>query len=182
MGFEPFWYHFWRLGIFYVFEWKIMFLMWEKNRHQSFVFLVTIFSLQITTILSALNFPNFKLKLIITFDIIAADNFYDNIWNQHILIVNILQCEGNQRGKKSPPTQPHNKTFLGFKKGGYCMVKWKFESSFLEQIIFMDPLGVCSASSLRGIRHLEFYKSKNAYYLSCHFGHFRVIKRVAVQN
>ena len=43
MGFEPFWYHFWRLGIFDVFVWKIMFLMWEKNRHQSFVFLSTIF-------------------------------------------------------------------------------------------------------------------------------------------
>ena len=52
-----------------------MFLMWEKNRHQSFVFLVTVFSLQITTILSALNFPNFELKFIITFDIIAVDNF-----------------------------------------------------------------------------------------------------------
>ena len=106
MGFEPFWYHFWRLGIFDVFAWKITFLMWEKNRHQSIVFLVTIFSLQITTIISALNFPNFKLKLIITFDIIAVDNFYDHIWNQHILLVKILKYEGNQRGKKSPPTNP----------------------------------------------------------------------------
>ena len=106
MGFEPFWYHFWRLGIFDVFEWKITFFMWEKNRHQSIVFLVTIFSLQITTIISALNFPNFILKLIITFDIIAVDNFYDHIWNQHIVLVKILKYEGNQRGKKSPPTHP----------------------------------------------------------------------------
>ena len=111
MGFEPFWYHFWRLGIFDVFAWKITFLMWEKNRHQSIVFLVTIFSLQITTIISALNFPNFKLKLIITFDIIAVDNFYDHIWNQHIMLVKILKYEGNQRGKKSPPThQPTHTT------------------------------------------------------------------------
>ena len=68
--------------------------------------MVTIFSLQITTIISALNFPNFKLKLIITFDIIAVDNFYDHIWNQHILLVKILKYEGNQRGKKNinPPT------------------------------------------------------------------------------
>ena len=46
----------------------------------------------------------------------------------------------------------YNKAFLGFKKGGYNRVK-KVESSFLEQkqIIFMDPLGVCSASSLQGI-------------------------------
>ena len=104
-----------------------MFLMCEKNRHQFLVSLVTIFSLQITTIISALNFPNFKLKLIITFDIIAVDNFYDHIWNQHIMLVKILKYEGNQRGKKSPPTHqpthPHNKTFLGFKKGGYYRVK-----------------------------------------------------------
>ena len=53
--------------------------------------------------------------------------------------------------KKSPPIHPHNKTFLSFKKGGYYRVKWKVESSFLEPIIFMDPLGVCFASSLRGI-------------------------------
>ena len=69
--------------------------------------MVTIFSLQITTIISALNFPNFKLKLIITFDIIAVDNFYDHIWNQHIVFVKILKYEGNQRGKKisiHPPT------------------------------------------------------------------------------
>ena len=161
MGFEPFWYHFWRLGIFDVFAWKIMFLMWEKNRHQSFVFLVTIFSLQITTIISALNFPNFKLKLIITFDIIAVDNFYDHIWNQHILLVKILKYEGNQRGKKisthqptHQPTHPHNKTFLGFKKGGYYRVKWKVESWFLEpdQKSLWTLFGVCSASSLRGIK------------------------------
>ena len=62
-----------------------------------------------------------------TFDIIAVDNFYGHIWNQHILLVKILKNEGNQRGKKSPPTHPptnpHNKTFLGFKKGGYYRVK-----------------------------------------------------------
>ena len=50
-----------------------------KNRHQTFVFLVAIFSLQITTIISVSNFPNFKLILIITFDIIAVDNFYCHI-------------------------------------------------------------------------------------------------------
>ena len=69
--------------------------------------MVTIFSLQITTIISALNFPNFKLKLIITFDIIAVDNFYNHIWKQHILLVKILKYEGNQKGKKistNPPT------------------------------------------------------------------------------
>ena len=52
-----------------------MFLMWEKNRHQSFVFVVTVFLLQIATILWALNFPNFELKFILTFDVIAFDNF-----------------------------------------------------------------------------------------------------------
>ena len=67
--------------------------------------MVTIFSLQITTIISALNFPNFKLKLIITFDIIAVDNFYDHIWNHHIMPVKILKYEGNQREKNlHPPT------------------------------------------------------------------------------
>ena len=55
------------------------------------------------------------------------------------------------------PTHPHNKTFLGFKKGGYFRVKWKVESSFLEQIIFMDHLGVCSASSLWGIKLISMW-------------------------
>ena len=112
MGFEPFWYHFWRLGIFDVFAWKITFLMWEKNRHQSIVFLVTIFSLQITTIISALNFPNFKLKLIITFDIIAVVNFFDHIWNQHIVLVKIVNYEVNQRGKKISTYPPSLSTWL----------------------------------------------------------------------
>ena len=93
-----------------------MFLMWEKKRNQSFVFLATIFSLQITTILSALNFPSLKLKLLITFGIMAVDNFYDDIVNQHRLLVYILKCEGNQRGKISTPTHPHNsRSALGFR-------------------------------------------------------------------
>jgi len=99
--------------------------------------LVPIFSLQITTILSTLIFPNFELKFIITFDIFAVDNFEDQIWNQHVMLVDILKYKSNQGGKKNlhpsthqpphppthPPTHPHNKTFLGFKKGGYYRVK-----------------------------------------------------------
>jgi len=57
---------------------------------------------------------------LVTFDIIPVDNFYNHIWNQHILDVNILKYEGYQRGKKSSPTHPNthpqNKTFVGFKK------------------------------------------------------------------
>ena len=109
MGFEPFWCHFWRLGIFYVFGWKIIFLMWEKNRQQSFVFLSNIFLLQITTIISALKFPNFKLQSIITFDLKAVDNFYYHICNKYIMLVNIRENKENRRGyilwcvNKSPP-------------------------------------------------------------------------------
>ena len=85
------------------------------------------FSLQITTILSALNFPNFKLKLLITFEIIAVDNFKHHIWSHHILLVNIQKNEDNRRGKKistNPPTNPptpSNKTFSRFQKGGLPM-------------------------------------------------------------
>ena len=71
----------------------------RKKRHQSFVLLVTVFSLQITTIYSVLNFQNFELKFIITFDIIAVVNFKDHIWNQHVMLVYILKYEGNQRRK-----------------------------------------------------------------------------------
>ena len=89
------------------------------------------FSLQITTILSALNFPFFKLKLIITSKIIAVDNFKDHIWNQHILLVNIPKNEDNQRGKKittHPPTHTI-KLFWVSKKGGYYRVKLKCPKS-----------------------------------------------------
>ena len=116
MGFEPFWCHFWRLGIFYVFGWKIIFLMWEKNRQQSFVFLSNIFLLQITTIISALKFPNFKLQSIITFDLKAVDNFYYHICNKHIMLVNIRENKENRRGyilwcvNESPPKKKKNQT------------------------------------------------------------------------
>jgi len=41
----------------------------KKNRHQTFVFLVTIFSLQIVLIV-----PNFKLKLLIIFGLISLES------------------------------------------------------------------------------------------------------------
>jgi len=47
----------------------------KKKHHQIFVSLVSISALQITAIISVLNFQILKLKLIITFDIIAEDNF-----------------------------------------------------------------------------------------------------------
>ena len=106
MGFEPFWYHFWRLGIFDVFRWKIIFLMWGKNRQQSFVFLSDIFPLQITTIISALKFPSFKLQSIITFDLKAVDNFYCHICNKHIKLVNIPENKENRSPPQHMSTSP----------------------------------------------------------------------------
>ena len=111
MGFEPFWCHFWRLGIFHVFGWKIIFLMWEKNRQQSLVFLSNIFLLQITTIISALKFPSFKLQSIITFDIKGVDNFFYHICNKRIMLLNIREIKENRSHhpkyvNKSPPPPP----------------------------------------------------------------------------
>ena len=70
---------------------------------------------QITPIILVLNFPNFKLKLIITFDVIAVDNFYCYIWHQHSLLVKTLENEVNLSGNKIA-THPHDKAFLGFPK------------------------------------------------------------------
>ena len=135
MGFEPFWYHFWRLGIFYVFGWKIIFLMWEKNRQQSFVFLSNIFLLQITTIISALKFPifllqittiisalkfpSFKLQSLITFDLKAVDTFYYHICNKRIMLVNILENKENRSPPQNVSTSPRplpqkNQTYIFF--------------------------------------------------------------------
>ena len=57
-----------------------------------------------------LNFRILKLKMLITSHNKSADNFKYHIWNQHILLVNILEFEENQRGKISssffPPILP----------------------------------------------------------------------------
>ena len=70
----------------------------RKNCHQCSVFLSTIFSFQITNIISALKFPSFKLQSIITFDLKAVDNFYYHICNKHIKLVNIPENKENRRG------------------------------------------------------------------------------------
>ena len=44
----------------------------------------------------ALNFQICKIKLFIAFDLVPVDNFWGHIWNQHILLVTILDFEENR--------------------------------------------------------------------------------------
>ena len=44
-----------------------------------------------------LNFLIFKIKMLVTYETKAADNFKHHIWNQHIFLVNTLEFEENQR-------------------------------------------------------------------------------------
>ena len=113
---------------------------------------VQYFSLQITTIISALKFPIFKLQSIITFDLKAVDNFYYHICNKHIKLVNIPENKENRVKYHNPPTHPSthlpthyppNKVFWTFKKSGYYRVKWKCQNTFLDQLPKMDPFGIC---------------------------------------
>ena len=46
---------------------------------------------------SALKFQTFRSKLLITFDLISVDNFWGQIWNQCILLVNIPKNEESWR-------------------------------------------------------------------------------------
>ena len=46
---------------------------------------------------SLFNFLTLKIKMLITSYIKAVDNFKHHIWNQHILLVNILEFEQNGR-------------------------------------------------------------------------------------
>ena len=64
------------------------------------------FFFQITTIIMVLTFPNFKLKLLITFEILDVDNLCFHIWNQYTLLDNTRENEDTWRGTKSPQTHP----------------------------------------------------------------------------
>ena len=105
------------------------------------------FSLQITTILSALNLPNFRYKMIITFDVIAVDNFKAHFWNHHFMLVNIPKNEVNRREedphpRTHPPIHPPTHTIKHFwvsKKGGYYRVNLKRPKSVPRSIYFYGP-------------------------------------------
>ena len=55
------------------------------------------------------RFQNYKSELLVIFYLIAVDNFWGQIWNQRILLVNILENEENRRTlliTTHPPTHP----------------------------------------------------------------------------
>ena len=120
----------------------------------------------------ALKFQIFKLKLLITFDVIVIDNFWCQIWNQRILLVNILENEENRRTLLitiHPPTHPDNKGFWGFKKGRSSFVFLKAPFSFLIHILNwkdcqVDPIGFAPhlPSGDKGFRDM-----KKGGYTSC---------------
>ena len=80
-----------------------------------------------------LNFRILKIEMLTTSDKKTVDSFKHHIWNQHILLVNILEFEENRRRLlMSRPSvhssHPHNKGFFQFFLTDF---RQKIETSFL---------------------------------------------------
>ena len=123
---------------------------YEKNPHQTSVFWVNNFLLQISNIILVLKFQNLKHQLIITFDIVAAEYFNAIVGiSTPCVLTNTRKWRELEGGKyRYPPTQWSIFEFP--KKADISLWNSKVESPFLEQFTFMEPIGVCFASSLKG--------------------------------
>ena len=91
---------FWTFGFFHIFGPKIAFF-WQQNFWKLFSICASrrgLFwpSLFLADFRDALKFQIFKFKLLITYDLMAVDNLWGQIWNQRILLVNILENEENR--------------------------------------------------------------------------------------
>ena len=146
MELEPFWHHFRIFSFFHIFEPKIAFF-WKKklktflNLHlEERSFLTIVIFRWYPPRKLALKFQIFKLKLLITFDVIVLDKFWGQIWNQGISLVNILENEENWRTlliTTHPTTHPSThpptriiKVFEVSKKVDPRMCFWKLHFRF----------------------------------------------------
>ena len=116
--------------------------------------------------------------MLVTFDLIAVDNFWSQIWNQVsfvLLYSNLSEIEGPFW---SPPTHPDNKGFWGFKKGRSSLVFLKAPFSFLIHILNwkdcqVDPIGFAPLLP-SGDKHFAYYitneRNDGVYYwrYNCH--------------
>ena len=127
---------------------------------------------------------NFKLNLLVTFDLKAVHNFWCQIRNQHNQIVTILDFEENRWTFWSPPTHPPTRTTCGrvhshwkkYLKRHYCGLRasggvWSsfFYVTFLDFLaaeiqffmIFRFSLGYVCVFGNRQISSLEKYINRS---------------------
>ena len=135
MELEPFWHHFWTTVFFIFLILKTFFSInfFFENFPQFAPGGEVFCDHHYFQLISArdLKFELLKLKLLITFDLLAVDNVRGNICNQHILIVTILRkIKGPKKSTPTyPPTHSDNEVFRGSEKGRFTLVLLKSQFS-----------------------------------------------------
>ena len=113
---------------------KSCFLYEKKIAIRAVYFCPLFSSLQFTTIISALIFPNFKLKSIITFDLKTVDKFWRHICNKHIMLINTWKKI--EREKISQPINPSTHPPTQKKNARQLEEAWDFLDVFVLYIMF----------------------------------------------